>query len=145
VPESFRYQPRERARDAISATATETNGRASAPTGARLRAAHLAASGTEFVDRSAVINRLKELDSLQLIRFWETKDVCLYLGVSEDGFAGLNLTRRNTVSAGRSNDGEDDKAFRARSVAVNQFVELTGERRPTFPAPPSLHAALPGN
>lgn len=143
IPDSFRYQPRERYRQAIPAPAVDAAGHDPAQSRPHTRIAHLAASDTEFVDRSAVINRLKELDSLQLIRFWESEDLCLYLGVSDRGFAGLNLTRRNTTASGRS-DGDDDE-FRARSTAVRQFVELTGERRPTFPAPPSLHAALAGD
>lgn len=140
VPETFRLHPR--APDATASTAVDRIP-ASLPqpaARARVRAAHLAAAEARFVDRSAVINRLKELDSLQLIRFWESQELCLYLGVSDRGFAGLNLTRRRAPDAG--GDDEADDADRARRLAVTRFVELTGERAPTFPQPPSIHASL---
>ena len=145
IPDSFRYQPRDRHRQVMPAPAGDAAGHDAAQSRAGARVARLSASNTEFVDRSAVINRLKELDSLQLIRFWESEDLCLYLGVSDRGFAGLNLTLRDTTASGRSGGGDDDDAFLARSTAVRQFIELTGERQPTFPAPPSLHAALAGD
>lgn len=140
VPPEFRLRARTSAR---SGTAAETE-RAPYPNAAsaspRVRAAHLEAANARFVDRSAIINRLKEMDSLQLIRFWETKDLCLYFGVDERGFAGLNLTRRKAPGAGRSDD--DAERDSERRVAVDHYRKLTGERSPTFPPAPSLHASL---
>jgi hypothetical protein len=95
---------------------------ASAPTtGAGDRAAADGLAPMDYRDRAPLITRLKELDGLRLLTFWETRAFAVFFGVSRDGIAGLNITQKK--EPGTEEDDDED------------------ETRPADPAPEPTYLA----
>ena len=44
-----------------------------------------------FVDRSAMVNVLRELDGIEIVRIWSNKSTRVYFGVGPTGLAGFNF------------------------------------------------------
>ncbi|HKL63968.1 MAG TPA: hypothetical protein VJ883_11410, partial [Woeseiaceae bacterium] len=59
----------------------------------------------DYRDRAALVTRLQELDGLRLLTFWETRAFAVFLGVSSEGIAGLNIARTKDAPTDR-NDPE---------------------------------------
>ncbi len=97
-----------------------TLGYALLPARFRHRAAHAARADTgnlrdagpgirtmDYTDRAALITRLKELDGLRLLTFWETRAFAVFFGVSRDGIAGLNIARKQDGAPEREEEEAD--------------------------------------
>lgn len=63
----------------------------------------------DYRDRAPLITRLKELDGLRLLTFWETRAFAVFFGVSREGIAGLNITQKKDPSADKDEDAEDSR------------------------------------
>ncbi len=91
-----------------------------------LRAAGPGLRAVDYADRAALITRLKELDGLRLLTFWETRAFAVFLGVSRDGIAGLNIARKNERTADQE---EEEEANPAGQVPEPAFLAATAYRR----------------
>lgn len=58
----------------------------------------------DYRDRAALITRLKELDGLRLLTFWETRAFAVFFGVSRDGIAGLNIAQKKDIAPERDEE-----------------------------------------
>ena len=63
----------------------------------------------EYRDRAPLITRLKELDGLRLLTFWETRAFAVFFGVSRDGIAGLNISQKKDPGTEEDDDEEEAK------------------------------------
>lgn len=54
-----------------------------------------------FRDHNALALRLRKLQELSLLTLWENKSAKLYLGVSRDGVAGINLRQKRPAPVER--------------------------------------------
>ncbi len=66
----------------------------------------------DYRDRAPLITRLKELDGLRLLTFWETRAFAVFFGVSRDGIAGLNIAQKKDGPVERDDEeaGPEDPA-----------------------------------
>jgi len=78
----------------------------------------------DYRDRTPLITRLKELDGLRLLTFWETRAFAVFFGVSREGIAGLNITQKKNHRP----DGNDDEAKPADPVTEPAFLATTAYR-----------------
>ncbi len=103
LPDRFRHRPQLRHTPLRSAnTQKSTSARMHSPPPPRIDSSEVA-----FADRSALVTRLRELDGLRLITFWETPVMTVFFGLSSDGFAGLNVRRS------RSGNRDEDESVRS--------------------------------
>ncbi|WP_405222102.1 hypothetical protein [Lentisalinibacter sediminis] len=79
----------------------------------------------EYRDRAPLITRLKELDGLRLLTFWETRAFAVFFGVSRDGVAGLNIAQKKDDVPER----EEEKANPADPALEPAFLAATAYRR----------------
>lgn len=63
----------------------------------------------DYRDRAPLVTRLRELNGLSLVTFWDARAFTVFFGVSRDGFAGLNIAQK-TDRLGGSDDDEDEPA-----------------------------------
>lgn len=127
VPERWRYRP--------SPTVTAIGdaglaGPAVTASGARLLPdSDLRTLEAAYVaDRTSFINTLRARRGLSFLTLWEGAGRCLFLGVNEQGRAGLNFVRMRP----------DERPHAAPSAIHALYDELTGKPRATFPEPPRL-------
>lgn len=78
----------------------------------------------EYRDRAALITRLKELDGLRLLTFWETRAFAVFFGVSRDGIAGLNISQKKDGAPER----EEKEAAPADPTPDPGFLAATAYR-----------------
>lgn len=78
-----------------------------------------------FTDRSALVTRLRELDGLRLITFWDSPAMTVFFGLSRDGFAGLNV--RQSRSTTRDEDGDAAASARPDMRLTEAPSLLTGD------------------
>ena len=103
LPDRFRHRPQLRhTSPRVAATPQSTSPRMHSPPSPRIDSSEVA-----FADRSALVTRLRELDGLRLITFWESPVMTVFFGLSSDGFAGLNVRRS------RSGNRDDDESARS--------------------------------
>ena len=79
----------------------------------------------DYRDRAPLITRLKELDGLRLLTFWETRAFAIFFGVSRDGFAGLNITQKKD----RAPEQEEEEAEPADPAPEPEFLAATISRQ----------------
>jgi hypothetical protein len=63
----------------------------------------------DYRDRAPLITRLKELDGLRLLTFWETRAFAVFFGVSRDGIAGLNITQKYEPETEEDDDRDETR------------------------------------
>lgn len=79
----------------------------------------------DYRDRAALITRLRELDGLRLLTFWETRAFAVFFGVSRDGIAGLNITRNKDGAP----DRQEDETSPVDPVPEPAFLAATAYRQ----------------
>ncbi len=79
-----------------------------------------------FQDNSTLVGQLRGLEDLSLITFWENRSAKLYLGISKDGIAGINIRQKRQRRS-------DDKTGRSRSSKLNARPVIH-DPRPILPA-----------
>jgi hypothetical protein len=47
-----------------------------------------------FHDNSTLVGQLSQVEDLSLVTFWENRSAKLYLGISKDGIAGINIRQK---------------------------------------------------
>ena len=88
-----------------------------------------------YRDRAPLITRLKELDGLRLLTFWETRVFAVFFGVSRDGIAGLNIAQKKDGAPERDEeeanpvDPAPEPAFLA-ATAYRQQESMDADGRP---------------
>lgn len=118
LPERFRHRSVHASR---SVPARAVTARA-----ATARARYTASlAGVDYRDRAALITRLKELDDLKLLTFWETRAFAVFFGVSREGLAGLNVSQKSD----RSGDENEDEEPAADPVPEPTFLAVSAYRR----------------
>ena len=65
--------------------------------------------GLDFQDNDDWVQRLKDIDDLSVMTFWQTEATHLFLGVGDDGMPGVHLKQRE-IKDGRT--GEQRKLYR---------------------------------
>lgn len=79
----------------------------------------------DYRDRAPLITRLKELDGLRLLTFWETRAFAVFFGVSRDGIAGLNIAQNKDSAPER----EEEKANPVDPPPEPAFLAATAYRQ----------------
>ena len=77
----------------------------------------------DYRDRAPLITRLKELDGLRLLTFWETRAFSVFFGVSREGIAGLNIAQKKDDPAERDDEeaGPEDPAPEPAYLAASVY------------------------
>lgn len=75
-----------------------------------------------FQDNSTLVGQLRDLQDLSLVTFWENQSAKLYLGISRDGIAGINIRqKRHKRSAGQGASNQRSK-LDARPIIHNPYA-----------------------
>jgi len=78
-----------------------------------------------FQDNSSLVGQLRGLEDLSLVTFWENRSAKLYLGISKDGIAGINIRqKRQQRSAGDSKRKSKRSKLNARPVIHDPYALL---------------------
>lgn len=94
IPEAYRYRPEPP--PIAPLTANLVNAPLSGPSSGRSLSRRLAQD--YHPDRDSLINSIRARRGLALLTFWETAERCLFVGVSDRGFAGINFMSVRALS-----------------------------------------------
>ncbi|MEM7279423.1 MAG: hypothetical protein AAF385_15020 [Pseudomonadota bacterium] len=78
-----------------------------------------------MVDRSVLINLLREDNALPLIRLWSSPRSHFYFGVSPNGLAGLNFSQKRRLSAKEKNKRVAAKDY---STRIRELTNASDSR-----------------
>ena len=92
-----------------------------------------------FVDRSALVNVVREQDSLELWRLWSNASARVYFGVGPTGFAGLNVSPLKRPRKIRSRAS----AQRDYTALIDALTASQDESATNATGPDAIDAPLP--
>ncbi|MDH3401585.1 MAG: hypothetical protein OEM03_11550 [Chromatiales bacterium] len=77
-----------------------------------------------FQDNSTLVGQLRGLEDLSLITFWENRSAKLYLGISKDGIAGINIRQKRQRRSGDNTGRSRSSKRNARPVIHDPYATL---------------------
>lgn len=78
-----------------------------------------------FQDNSTLVGRLRGIEDLSLLTFWENRSAKLYLGISKDGIAGINIRQKRHKPAPSQGSRHKHSKLDARPVIHDPYALLS--------------------
>jgi hypothetical protein len=78
-----------------------------------------------FHDNTTLASQLKNIEDLTLLTFWENRSAKLYIGISRDGVAGINIRQKRphkVASSGKSRSSKLD----AKPIIHDPYALIAG-------------------
>ncbi len=80
---------------------------------------------TDMVDRSVLVNLLREDNALPLLRLWSSPRSHLYFGVGPDGIAGLNFSQKRRLTTKETKKRVAAKDY---STRIRELTDASEDR-----------------
>ena len=77
-----------------------------------------------FQDNSTLVGQLRGLQDLSLVTFWENRSAKLYLGISRDGIAGINIRQKRQRRSSDKPGSSRSSKLNARPVIHDPYALL---------------------
>jgi hypothetical protein len=77
-----------------------------------------------FQDNSTLAGQIRGLQDLSLITFWENRSAKLYLGISRDGIAGINIRQKRQRGSSENKGSSRSDKLNARPVINDPYAIL---------------------
>lgn len=77
-----------------------------------------------FRDNTTLVGQLRGLEDVSLITFWENDSTKLYLGVSRDGIAGINIRQKRHKRPSNRDSGSKHSKLDAPPVIHDPYALL---------------------
>lgn len=75
-----------------------------------------------FYDNTTLVGQLRGIEDLSLITFWENSSAKLYLGVSKDGIAGINIRQKRHRRPGNNPGSRKSSKLDERPVIHDPYA-----------------------